>query len=182
MRRKKFFIINCILLFSLVLLYKAFEYILRLNNLRFLNYINITVAAIFTILLFSILIQIIIFLYNITCKSDTKTPTRILCRLGIFFIVLGIGIYIFIGFIFYAFTEPEHIVEKDGKKMVASVESFLQVRVGYYDYINPFIRGNRIRIYEDYGNGGYDPFEQREVLIPKHYSYYDDNGNIIKSN
>ena len=60
MRRKKFFIINCILLFSLVLLYKAFEYILRLNNLRFLNYINITVAAIFTILLFSILIQIII--------------------------------------------------------------------------------------------------------------------------
>lgn len=181
MRRKKFFIINCILLFSLVLLYKASEYILRLNNLRFLNYINITVAAIFTILLFSILIQIIIFLYNITCKSDTKTSTRVLCKLGIFFIVLSIGIYIFVGFILYAFTESEHIVEKDGKKMVASVDSFLQVTVDYYDYVNPFIRGDKIRISEDYGNGGYDPFEQEGTLTPKHYIYYDDNGNVSKS-
>lgn len=182
MRRKKFFIVNCIVLLLLVLIYIVLAYIVRLNNFSFLNVVNFTFAAIFTLLLFSILIQIIIFLYNLTYESGAKTSTRILCRLGIFFIVLSIGIYTFVGFILYAFTEPEHIVEKDGKKMVASVDSFLQVTVGYYDYINPFIRGNKIRIYEDYGNGGYDPFEQGEILTPKYYIYYDDNGNIIKSN
>lgn len=43
--------------------------------------------------------------------------------------------------------------------MVACVNSFLQVRVAYYDYVNCFVRGNQVRISEDYGSGGYDPFE-----------------------
>lgn len=48
-------------------------------------------------------------------KSNDKTSTRILCKIGISLIVLIIGIYIFIGFILYVFsTYPEHIVEKDG--------------------------------------------------------------------
>lgn len=59
--------------------------------------------------------------------------------------------------------------------MVAYVDSFLQVEVKYYDYINPFIRGNKIRIYEDYGSGGFDPFEKDEALIPIHFTYYYDN-------
>ena len=171
--KKKLFIINCIMLFLTIIVYKIFGYILNLNNLTFLNGVNFVFACIFTILLFSILIQIIIFLHKLICKSGVKTSTRILCILGILFI------YIFLGFILYAFTYPEHIVEKDGKKMIASVDSFLEVRVEYYDYINPFIRGNKIRIEEDYGDGGYDPFDSREEITPKRITYFNNSGEVI---
>lgn len=77
---------------------------------------------------------------------------------------------------------PEHIIEKENKKMVACVKSFLQVRVAYYDYVNCFVRGNQVRISEDYGSGGYDPFEIDKMPSPQKYIYYDENGNIIKSN
>ena len=77
---------------------------------------------------------------------------------------------------------PEHIIEKENKKMVACVNSFLQVRVAYYDYVNCFVRGNQVRISEDYGSGGYDPFEIDKMPSPQKYIYYDENGNIIKSN
>ncbi|MFR9241849.1 MAG: hypothetical protein ACLVKE_14180 [Clostridium baratii] len=178
--RKKFFIINCIMLFLIIIMYKILEYIIKLNNFVLLNWVNFVFASIFTILVFSILIQIIIFLHKIMRKSNDKTSTRILCKIGISLIVLSIGVYIFIGFILYAFfTDPEHIVEKDGKKMVASVDSFLQVRVEYYDYINPFIRGNKVSIYEDYGRGGYDPFDSNEKITPKRITYYNDNGDVI---
>ena len=62
------------------------------------------------------------------------------------------------------------------------VNSFLQVRVAYYDYVNCFVRGNQVRISEDYGSGGYDPFEIDKMPSPQKYIYYDENGNIIKSN
>lgn len=190
--KKKFFIINCIMLFLTIIMYKILEYIVKLNKLVLLNWVNFVFASIFTILVFSILIQIIIFLYKIMHKSNDKTSTRILCKIGILLIVLSIGSYIFIGFVLYAFTDPEHIVEKNGKKMVAIVNSFLQVRVGYYDYINPFVRDNKLRIYEDYGNGGYDPFDSKEYnpydsrvnsnekITPKRTTYYNDNEEIIK--
>lgn len=61
-----------------------------------------------------------------------------------------------------------HLLDKkDGKKMVARVNSFMKVRVEYYDYINPFVRGNKMKIEEDYGEGGYDPFEEAEKITPK---------------
>ncbi|WP_300347147.1 hypothetical protein [Clostridium sp.] len=178
--KKKLLIINCIMLFLTIIVYKISEYILNLNNLAFLNWVNFVFICIFTILLFLILIQIIVFLHKLIWKSGTKTSTRILCRLGILFIVLIIGIYIFFGFILYVFTnKPEHILEKDGKKIIASVDSFFEVRVQYYDYINPFVRGNKIRIEEDYGDGGYDPFDLNEKIIPKRITYYNDSGDVI---
>lgn len=176
MKKEKFFIYNCILLFSLVLLYKISKYILRLNGIGFLNVVKFIFATIFTILLFSILIQVIVLMYYYTNRNITATVL-------ISFIIGGsMVLYLFGCIISYAFTDVEHIIEKDGKKMIAYVDSFLQVEVKYYDYINSFIRGNKIRIYEDYGSGGFDPFEKDEILIPIHSTYYDDNGNLIKSN
>ncbi len=65
--------------------------------------------------------------------------------------------------------------------MVAYVNSFLEVNVNYYDYVNQFVRGNRLKINENYGNGGYDPFKQDEMPTVKRYIYYDDNGRVIRS-
>lgn len=64
--------------------------------------------------------------------------------------------------------------------MVAYVDSFLQVNVYYYDYKNAFVHGG-MRAREDYGNGGYDPFDRNEMPNVKHYTYYDDDGNITDS-
>jgi hypothetical protein len=75
---------------------------------------------------------------------------------------------------------PEHVVEKDGETMVAYVDSFLQVEVRYYDYINAIVRGNQRKIYEDYGNGGYDPFERDVMPEARRSIYYDDDGNVIE--
>ncbi|HAT4320535.1 TPA: hypothetical protein I9071_001655 [Clostridium perfringens] len=56
---------------------------------------------------------------------------------------------------------------------------FLEVRVEYYDYINPFIRGNKIRIEYDYGDGGYDQFNSRVEIRPKRITYYNNSGEVI---
>ena len=56
--------------------------------------------------------------------------------------------------------------------MVASVNSFLQVTVYYYKCKNLFVMGKERLIYEDYGNGGYDPFTRNPMPIPKESNYY----------
>ena len=176
MKKEKFFIGNCILLFSLLLLYKVSEFILRLNDLSFLNIVKFIFATIFTILLFSILIQVVIILYYYTNRNVTATVLTS-------FITVGSMVFYLFGYILlYGFTDTEHIIEKNGEKMVAYVDSFLQVEVKYYDHINSFLRGNKIRIYEDYGSGGFDPFEKDEALLPINSTYYDDNWSIIKFN
>jgi len=78
---------------------------------------------------------------------------------------------------------PEHILEKDNNKYIAKVHSFKRVNVYYHDYINFFLVGNKVRIHENYGSGGYDPFDGRhDNYTPQTYCYYDKDGNIIKTN
>ncbi len=54
---------------------------------------------------------------------------------------------------------PEYITERNGVVMVASVHSFLQTTVDYYEYKNPLFRGKELLGWEDYGNGAFDPFQ-----------------------
>lgn len=62
--------------------------------------------------------------------------------------------------------EPEHVVQRGGQKMVAVVNSFLDVYVDYHAYRNAFIMGKQPLICEYYGSGGYDPFEREERPKP----------------
>lgn len=55
--------------------------------------------------------------------------------------------------------EPEHVVERNGIRMVASVNSFLQEMVYYYEYKNVLFHGAKQIGWEDYGNGSGDPLE-----------------------
>lgn len=182
MKKKKLFIIKSISLIFIFLIYKILEYILRLKNLDFMNIIVYLFISIFTILILSILIQIISTLYNITKGGTVKLPIRIISGVGATLVTFSMIILIIFGFIAFTFThQPEHIVKKEGKRMVAYVNSFLEVEVNYYDYINPFVRGNRLKINESYGNGGYDPFKSDEMPAVKQYIYYDENGKVIKS-
>ncbi len=86
--------------------------------------------------------------------------------------------YVLLGFAY----RPEHVINKNGKKYIACVESFLKVDVYYYDYINIIFRGKQKRIHEYYGSGGYDPFNSKQPPEPKMYCYYDNDGKIIENN
>lgn len=111
----------------------------------------------------------VILLYYYTNRNVTATVLTSFITVG------SMVLYLFGCILLYGFTDTEHIIEKNGEKMVAYVDSFLQVEVKYYDHINSFLRGNKIRIYEDYGNGGFDPFEKDEALLPINSIYYGDN-------
>lgn len=76
-----------------------------------------------------------------------------------FVVVIGI-VVILIGLFISIFTyTPEHIVVQNGVRMVASVNSFLQEQVYYYEYKNLIFQGSEELGYENYGNGGRDPLE-----------------------
>lgn len=72
--------------------------------------------------------------------------------------VLYISPIILLGFAF-AYT-PEHHVEKNGEKYIASVYAFLRVRVEYQKDVSFCFKGYKVEFVEDYGKGGYDPFER----------------------
>ncbi len=77
-------------------------------------------------------------------------------------------------------TEREHVVEKNGTKMVACVNNFLQVVVQYYDYDSMFVRGNQVRAAEDYGNAEYDdPFVLPDMPEPRRAIDFDQDGQMI---
>ncbi|WP_238861096.1 hypothetical protein [Clostridium sp. YIM B02569] len=160
--KKKPFDISCISLVSLISIYMILEYIiLRLINLAFMNNVVYIFVSIFTILIMLILI-----------KSGIGNVAAF----------ISIIILFAFGFLVFVFTyKPEHIIEKDGKQMVAYVDSFLDVHIYYYDYINPVVRGSQLKIYESYGSGGYDPFNREEMPVVKQYIYYDEDGKVIKS-
>lgn len=134
------------------------------------------ISGIFIILLFLILIQVVIIIYMAIKSEILKTVIIIISSIS------SIALIIFTTLIFTFAYEPEHIVEKENKTMVAYVNSFLQVNVNYYDYVNSLVRGNKLKIDESYGRGGYDPFDMDKIPLPKKYTYYDDNGEVLKSN
>ena len=183
MKRKRLFTNKYTILVILIVIYKLLKYILKINNLAFTNITFYTFIVILIVLLLSILIQVIKVLYYIIKKKTIKLWIRSISGIGIAIVTTLIIIFVIYGGFVFVFTyEPEHIVEKDGKKMVARVYSFVQVQVNYYDYINLFVRGNKLKINEDYGNGGYDPFKRDEMPSVRSYIYFDDNGKVIKTN
>lgn len=80
-----------------------------------------------------------------------------------------------------AFTyQPEHVVTRNGIKMVASVHSFLDEYVYYYQYKNAFFYGEELG-YEYYGSGGGDPLTRIPKPDPVCWMFYDFSGNVIES-
>jgi hypothetical protein len=145
-----------------------------MNNLAFMNSVVNIFIFISAILILSIFIQTIIILYSAAKKATIKLPIRFLAGLGTVFVSASIIIFLLYGFVAFAFRhKPEYIIEKDGKQMVAYVDSFLQVNVNYYDYVNPFVRGDQIKINEYYGKGGYDPFKLDKMPPVIRSTYYE---------
>ena len=85
-----------------------------------------------------------------------------ICIMSTFVILLLISSPIFYLIVGFGYT-PEHVVEKDGSKYVAYVNSFLRTYVYYYDYKNVVVVGNQKRIVEDYGKG--EIYDENDEII-----------------
>lgn len=111
-----------------------------------------------------------------------RIKSKILRRLSIVACVLLFGVLIsFVLFISAFIYMPEHVVEKDNKKYVAYVNSWLDTDVIYYDYINFFLMGNRKKIVEYYYDVGKDVLvDEEKKWIPASIIYYDENEKVIK--
>lgn len=114
---------------------------------------------------FGILSVLLLFLGlgKMFCEWGCKRQLRIFSIVKkIWYVLVGIfGVGVILIALFFSVFQyrPEHIVVRNGVRMVASVNSFLQETVYYYEYKNIFFRGSEIIDYEDYGNGGRDPLE-----------------------
>lgn len=181
MKRKKLLTVNILILFFMIAAVKITDIILDKQGLVItLLTLNIFIAVI-AVLSLSIVIQLIIILYKVYKNTQNKKK-KFLSVFAVIIIVLSVGFAGFYSVLGYAFgVQPEHVVEKDGRKMVACVDSYLQVIVRYYDYKNLFVRGNQIRRFEDYGNGGYDPFTTPYECAVIRYSVYDENGKTVET-
>lgn len=93
-------------------------------------------------------------------------------------VVIEVLVIVYGMFLTASSYKPEHVMELRGETLVAEVTSFLDVEVRYYDYKGIFFRGTKVRGYEWYGSGGYDPFKRNTKPEPKTYIYYDKDGKI----
>ena len=181
MKLKKEKIVNFIKNYILV---ETIIFVVLFLLISFLLYINDIMCRQWVYYLTGIVVYLssIIGIAQIARKIESKNiKSLIICTLSIL-ISLSLPIIIFL----YIFGhQPEHVVEKEGKKYVVYVNAFLDVDATYYDYINFFFRGSKPIIRESYGNGAYDPFieeyKDREPVTTYYYKY-DNDGNRIYEN
>lgn len=120
----------------------------------------------FTFFIFAIWVLFLLILGIQKLRQQKKIPYII----GLFITVM-LGLIIEFGALWTGLWKYsngiEHVVERDGIKMVAVVNAFLDVNVQYYAYKNFFVMEKDILISEWYGSGGYDPFEKNPMPQPR---------------
>ena len=163
---------------KLIIFYSILYLLIFLLMKTILKIFNIAFREWFVFL--SIIIIAITFIIGIIQLLLKVKPKFLKILSVISFIVLLLLISPF-AFVISAFIYmPEHVVEKDNKKYVAYVNSWLDTRVEYYDYINFLLRENTIRIVENYYNVGKDVLADKEKKwIPENSFCYDENGKVI---
>ena len=143
MKRKKLFFISSLIWISLTLIYALAVFILQKNQLAFMNPVRYSFAAVWFILFIFLLFQLFLFMLRMAKNKSTKKYKRILSGFSTAVILFAIVISCLFIPLFAAFSYcPEHIVEIDGQKMVASADGFVDPHITYYDYKNGLVRGN----------------------------------------
>lgn len=106
------------------------------------------------------------------CKKKKSTASKVTASLVSAFLAVCSLVLMFGSMFVWAFSyQPEHEVTKNGTKMIASVNSFLDVFVYYYEDKGPIFRGSKQIGEEWYGSGGYDPFATDMEVAPKRSTF-----------
>lgn len=166
-----------ILIFDLIFIFIN----IILNLFLYLINIRFRLWVIIVIILLSILGFIIGIIQEIHRTFENRKLNIILTILSIISILLLLLVFIpIIGLTFIFKYMPEHTVTLNDKKYVAVVKSFLHVDVDYYNYYGPLLMGNKVKVHGYFCKGGYDPFEKGRSNPYVEYTYYDNNGKVIK--
>ncbi len=154
------------------IIFMIVHFFLKLFHIQFRTWVYYCVALLTMLGILLGIVQILI--------TKSKKVKIIVFITSIIIVIAITMVQIFLkpsmGLILVFLYRPEHIVWKDGNRYVAHVSSFFEVHVSYYDYMGPFLMGNTKKIYENYGKGGYDPFDgKHDKTKPIQSYYYDDN-------
>ena len=168
------------IIIGLAVLGWGLAFILRNCGFMFRAWVGISFFLIMVLLGLALVSGIVYTLSKMYSASKELYHRKVIAAIGIIAVLLGagvLGIFVLFGWAFA--YQPEHVINKHGQKMVAYVNSFLDVNVTYHEYINYLVCGYTVLGYEWYGSGGYDPFKKEPVPEPKTYKFYDTQGNII---
>lgn len=153
------------------------KFILNILGLEFIQYV-------YKFSIFVILFGIVLGVIQNFIRSKSKDTRICIIVFSISIIAIFVLFWQFFALLYIGFFPPEHIIEKSDKKMVGYVYAFLDTRVEYYEYINVLVRKANKSYVEDYGQGGFDPFDEK--IGYKHeiqdVIYYDENGKVISTN
>ncbi len=146
---------NMILYSAVLIIILVFIHIvLKFFGLKFREWVYLTITII------SITMILIFFIQKFIKKSRKvkliiiSIITIILALCVIFWRIVFLGLFVLLVIIN---PKTEHVVERDGVKYIASVDSQLtETEVYYYDYINFLVRGTEVKFRESY-KGAYDP-------------------------
>lgn len=173
--KSKLLLTLIVLLVIWVGVYAAVQFILVSYALSFRVWVKVIFWIVTVPISTTVVVAGIVMLIKYSSKRTSRLCLKITALAGALILAASLlyGGYIFLLLASYGY-HPEHIVEKNEKKMVASVYTVMNVSVDYYEYINIFVRGNQWQISEHYGNGSYDPFE-RDVMPSPYKTYYNPN-------
>lgn len=119
--------------------------------------------------------------YHAFVKKSDKLIHHIIAQvIKIFSVSIFAITFLVSSFVVACTYNTEHIVIRNDIKMVATVRSFLEEQVDYYQYKNPFFYGKWLG-HENYGNGSGDPLAETPKRNPKSWIFYDLDGNVIES-
>lgn len=163
-------ILKRIIIFCIIYLLLVFGIgdLLKEINLQFRPWVETSAIPVIGVLIITVLILIIRVLSNLSKKVSIVS--------SIVGIILS-GIILLYTIFFTVFSHsPEHVVERDGKKMLAVVTSWTDTDVNYHLYKNWFVMSREWLISEYYGSGSFDPLEKNSqlgssMLTPKRTTY-----------
>lgn len=126
------------------------NFTLNKNNIQFMNWIYYLSYSI-------IILCFLIGIFQLLIKIKNKITRNIFLVIMTIFSGIVIFISIYVSMLAY---NPEYIIVKDNKKMVATVESFHHTYINYYDYINPIMKSTNVINSEHYSDGSHNPFKE----------------------
>lgn len=181
MKLRKSLLATLLLLAAASVSGRMLQIILAINGLALRATVRLVAYSFLLVLVLAVLAQIIaVFCFWIRGKEKGTFLRMVGAGISMIVILSVLAGSIWAGSKVIFSTEREHVVEKNGTKMVACVNNFLQVVVQYYDYDSVFVRGNQIRAAEDYGTAEYDdPFSLPDMPEPRRAVDFDEDGQML---
>lgn len=136
------------LLFGII--FYLINFTLNKNSIQFMNWIYYLLYSI-------IILSFMVGIFQLLLKIKNKIKRNIFLVIATIF--SGIIVFIVVYFFMIAYN-PEYIIIKNNKKMVATVVSFHHTYINYYDYINPIMKSTKVIDSEHYSDGSHNPFKE----------------------